>query len=101
MNWRSRKLLDHLHDAPCCFVCRCHGDGTNIVPAHSNQLRDGKGKGIKAHDYRVAAVCNKCHMEIDQGKNWTLEEKRRAWEEAHRDTMAWLIEDGRLIVKGN
>jgi hypothetical protein len=38
-------------------------------------------------------------MEIDQGKNWSLEEKRRAWEEAHRDSIAWLIEDGRLSVR--
>lgn len=100
MTWRSRKLLDHIHDAPFCFCCYCHGDGSNIVPAHSNQLRDGKGKGIKADDYRVAALCHKCHMELDQGKNWTREERLRIWEEAHRSTIGWLIESGRLVVLG-
>lgn len=98
MNWRSRKLLDHIHDAPNCFACFCHGDGDNIVPAHSNQLRDNKGKGIKADDYRVAALCHKCHMELDQGKNWSPNDKHRVWEEAHRSTIGWLIESGRLVV---
>ena len=99
MVFRSRKLLDHIHDAPFCFSCYCHGGGDNIVPAHSNQLRDGKGKGIKADDYRVAALCHKCHMELDQGKNWSANDKHRVWEEAHRTTIGWLIESGRLVVR--
>ena len=41
-----------------------HGD---VVAAHSNQLRDGKSKGIKAHDYRIAYLCHTCHAKIDQG----------------------------------
>lgn len=99
MNYRSRKLLDHIHDAPECFVCGCWNSGGNIVPAHSNQLRDDKGKGIKAHDYRVAAMCNRCHMELDQGSNWTREERLSIWEEAHRKTIGWLFDSGRLEVK--
>jgi hypothetical protein len=99
VNFRSRKLLDQLRDAPECFVCGCINIGGNIVPAHSNQLRDGKGVGIKAHDYRSAAVCAACHAEIDQGKNWSKEERLRVWEDAHRKTMAWLIESGKLVVK--
>lgn len=98
MNWRSRQLLDHLHDAPECFICGAVGNGANIVPAHSNQQRDGKGMGIKAHDYRVAAVCHECHFEIDQGKKWGREQKRGYWEDAHRATIGWLIESERLVV---
>jgi len=99
LNYRSRKLLDHIHHAPECFVCGCWNTVGNIVPAHSNQLRDDKGKSIKAHDYRVAAMCNRCHMELDQGKNWTREEKLNIWESAHRKTIGWLFDSGRLEVK--
>lgn len=99
MNWRSRKLLDHIQHAPQCFGCGARNQGGTIVPAHSNQSRDGKGKGIKAHDYRIAALCNSCHMELDQGSHWTLQEKRHLFEKAHRETIGWLIESGRLEVK--
>lgn len=72
-------------------------DGT-IVAAHSNQLKDGKGKGIKAHDYRIAALCYGCHMVIDQGMSLSKEEKKEAWDEAHRRTIGWLFERGNLQV---
>jgi hypothetical protein len=79
-------------------MCGRFNDGT-VVAAHSNQLRDGKGKSIKAHDYRTAALCYSCHMELDQGKRWSKVERRELWEEAHRQTMGWLIETGRLVLK--
>ena len=52
-------------NAPYCFCCGRSNDGT-IVAAHSNQIRDQKGKGIKAHDFRVAFVTIVI-IEIDQG----------------------------------
>lgn len=73
-------------------------DGT-VVAAHSNWLRDGKGKGIKAHDYRIAALCFRCHSEIDQGKSLSKQERQENWEYAHRQTIAWLFESGHLQVK--
>lgn len=73
-------------------------DGT-IVAAHSNQLRDGKGRGIKAHDYRIAALCYRCHMNLDQGKDWTKEQRVEFWEEAHRETIGWLFDNDHLKVK--
>ena len=73
-------------------------DGT-VVAAHSNQLRDGKGRGIKAHDYRIAALCYSCHMDLDQGKSLDKAERVEIWEEAHRKTIAWLFEGGHLEVK--
>lgn len=89
--YRNKKLLEFVRSFPCqhCFI----QDGT-IVAAHSNQLRDGKGKGIKAHDYRIAALCFKCHMELDQGKNLTKQERIEMWEEAHRKTIGELFERG-------
>lgn len=69
-----------------------------MVAAHSNQLRDGKGRSIKAHDYRIAALCYTCHADIDQGK-MSREDKQDLWEMAHRKTIGWLFESGNLEVK--
>jgi hypothetical protein len=73
-------------------------DGT-IVAAHSNQMRDGKGRGLKADDYRIAALCYKCHTELDQGKNMSREERLNMFEEAHRATIGWLFDNNHLEVK--
>jgi hypothetical protein len=69
------------------------------VAAHSNQLRDGKGRGIKANDYRIAALCYKCHMELDQGKDLSKLERVEMWEEAHRKTIGLLFDNEYLEVK--
>ena len=87
--YRNRPLLNACRELPCqhCGI----SDGT-VVAAHSNQLRDGKGRGLKAHDYRVASLCYKCHMELDQGKNLSKQERTELWEEAHRKTIGQLFE---------
>ena len=92
--YRNKKLLEIVRSSPC-QRCGCE-DGT-VVAAHSNQLRDGKGKGIKAHDYRIAALCYRCHMELDQGNKLTKYEKFSEWDEAHRKTIGWLFENERLL----
>lgn len=68
-----------------------------MVAAHSNQLADGKGKGIKASDYRVAALCFSCHMDLDQGNKLTKDQRREFWEMAHRRTIGELFE--RNLIK--
>lgn len=93
MNYRDARILRAVREAPC-MMCGAQ-DGT-VVAAHSNQLRDGKGRSIKAHDYRVAALCFRCHAEIDQGSKMTKEERLEAWEDAHRRTIGWLFDTGRL-----
>jgi len=95
MNYRNKKLLEVVRDSPC-QLCGAR-DGT-VVAAHSNQLRDGKGRSIKAHDYRIAALCYTCHAEIDQGK-MSREDKQDLWEMAHRKTIGWLFENEHLEVK--
>ncbi len=89
MTYRDKKLLEAVREAPCmhCGV----QDGT-VVAAHSNQLRDGKGKAIKAHDYRIAALCFKCHYELDQGSRLNKSERVNMWEDAHRATIGWLFD---------
>jgi ferredoxin len=93
MIYRDRKLLDVIRESPCQACGR--EDGT-IVAAHSNQLRDGKGRGIKAHDYRIAALCHACHSEIDQGAKLSKAERIETWEEAHRRTIGWLFENNHI-----
>lgn len=96
--YRNKKLLEAVRESPFCWGCGKENDGT-IVAAHSNQLRDEKGKGIKAHDFRIAALCFACHSGLDQGKDMTKEERIELWEEAHRATIAWLFLSDILKVK--
>jgi hypothetical protein len=96
MIYRNKKLLELVRQCPC-QTCGTQ-DGT-VVAAHSNQLRDGKGRGIKAHDYRIAALCYRCHMELDQGTKMTKAERTESWDEAHRGTIGWLFENGHIDLK--
>lgn len=95
MNYRNPKLIEVVREAPCMH---CGIEDGTIVAAHSNQLRDGKGRSIKAHDYRIASLCYKCHADLDQGSRMTRMERVEMWEEAHRKTVGWLFETGRLTV---
>jgi hypothetical protein len=96
MMYRNKALLEAVRDCPCQS---CGAQDGTVVAAHSNQLRDGKGKGIKASDAAIAALCYICHHQIDQGFLLNKEERRQIWDEAHRKTMRWLIENEYLIVK--
>lgn len=82
-----------LYRAVASLECqRCGANGTQV--AHSNQLRDGKGRGIKAYPWRVAALCPTCHAEIDSGHRMSKEERREAFDEAHRKTVGELFARG-------
>lgn len=85
----ERRLYGHVASLPCQ---RCGAHGSQV--AHSNALRDGKGRGIKAYPWRVAALCAECHAEIDSGSRLSKEERREAWDEAHRATMGELFARG-------
>lgn len=95
MIYRNKRLLEIARNFPCQH---CGIDDGTVVAAHSNQLRDGKGKGIKASDYRIASLCFKCHAELDQGKNLSKAERLEMWEEAHRKTIGLLFDNGHLQV---
>ena len=94
--YRNKKLLEAVRESPC-QICGAQ-DGT-VVAAHSNQQRDGKGMGLKAHDYRIAALCFTCHADIDQGKTLNKQQKFEAWDNAHRNTIGWLFERGYLTCQ--
>lgn len=88
--YRSKKLLEAVRDAPCMH---CGIQNGTVVAAHSNQLRDGKGRGLKASDYRIAALCFTCHTELDQGNKLSKSERVNMWEDAHRATVGWLFDN--------
>lgn len=96
MIYRNQRLLEAARELPCqhCGV----QDGT-VVAAHSNQLRDGKGRGIKAHDYRIASLCYRCHSDLDQGSTMSKQERLDMWEEAHRRTIGLLFERGIIVLQ--
>jgi len=70
--------------------CQHCGNDHNVQAAHSNWSEHGKGRGIKASDIYVAALCLKCHFEIDQGNQLSKEERKEAWLTAHKKTVRCL-----------
>ena len=96
MTYRNKALLRAVRVLPCQM---CGAEDGTVVAAHSNQQRDGKGMGHKAADYRIAALCARCHSAIDQGAVFTKLQRAEAWEEAHRRTVGALFEHGLLEVK--
>jgi hypothetical protein len=93
--YRNKRLLEIVRQSPCqhCGL----SDGT-VVAAHSNQLRDGKGRGLKSHDYRIAALCYRCHSDLDQGSKMDKNQRVQLFEDAHRNTIGWLFDNGHLEV---
>jgi hypothetical protein len=94
--YRNKKLLEIARLLPCqhCGI----EDGT-VVAAHSNQLRDGKGRGLKASDFRIASLCFCCHAEADTSSTLTKVARIEMWEQAHRATIGELFEQGLVVVK--
>jgi len=86
----EKRLYGHVASLACA---RCWREGRTQV-SHSNQLIDGKGRGLKAYPWRVAALCDECHQMIDQGKDMSKQERRDAWDSAHRWTVGKLFELG-------
>lgn len=96
--YRNKKLLEVIRQSPCQH---CGAQDGTVVAAHSNQLRDGKGRGIKAHDYRIAALCFTCHADLDQGTKLSREERLNMWEEAHRKTVGWLFDNNLIVLSSS
>ena len=93
--YRNKKLLELARLLPC-QICGIE-DGT-VVAAHSNQLRDGKGRGLKASDFRIASLCFRCHAEADTSSTLTKVARIEMWEQAHRATIGELFERGLVGV---
>ena len=79
---RSKKLLKLVAG----LDCQACGSGEMVQAAHTN-WGGGKGRGIKADDNLVAALCLRCHYEIDQGSKLSKEERMQVWQKAHARTV--------------
>jgi len=90
---RSKKLLKLVAG----LDCQACGSGNMVQAAHTN-WGGGKGRGVKADDNLVAALCVKCHYEIDQGKELSKEERRLMWFLAHHHTVTKLLNQGNWPV---
>lgn len=80
--------------ALACQHCGAAGPDAGVTWAHSNQSRHGKGGAIKASDQYVAAMCARCHRELDQGKDWDEATKVAIWTAAHRKTVLAALAQG-------
>lgn len=88
---RSPALLKACREIPCQYCGRA--DGT-VVAAHSNQAQHGKGRGIKASDQFIAALCAWCHAALDQGNAMSRTERIALWTKAHIKTVTELMRRG-------
>ncbi len=86
--FRSKKHLKNVASLACQH---CGLEGSTQA-AHSNQLKHGKGRSLRASDEYTAALCIRCHFILDQGSKLTKEERVDMWEKAHRKTIERLIE---------
>jgi len=83
---RSQKLLKLVVG----LACQNCGIDNGVQAAHTN-WGGGKGRGIKADDNLVAALCLKCHYEIDQGAHLSKDERQELWQKAHQRTVDELV----------
>ena len=89
--FRSKEHLKNVASLPCQ---NCYIEGETQA-AHSNWSDWGnKGRGIKASDEFTAALCQKCHTELDQGARLTKEQRRMLWQMAYQKTVANLKASG-------
>lgn len=88
---RSERYLAAVRTIDSCVLCGRYG----TVPAHRNE---GKGTGLKVHDFLTAALCAVCHREIDQGKDLTRPERRAAIDDAIIRTLTRLILEGKVSL---
>lgn len=100
MTYRNDALLAAVRKLNCVH---CQAEGRTQA-AHSNQLRLGKGRGLKASDAAIMALCGPgygycgCHAELDQGLSRTKHQKHEFEYEHIALTLIALIEQGYLVV---
>ena len=83
---RSRKLLNNVRHMECQH---CGSDDGTVVAAHTN-WGGGKGKGIKADDNLIAALCYSCHTVVDSSM-LPRESRIKFWIQAHLLTVRNMV----------
>jgi CRISPR/Cas system-associated protein Cas10 (large subunit of type III CRISPR-Cas system) len=84
---RSKKLLK----AVASLRCQHCGNTEGVQASHSNWAEHGKGRSIRASDIYIAALCLRCHFEVDQGRDLTKEQRKKMWLNAHKKTVETLV----------
>jgi transcription elongation factor Elf1 len=82
---RNKRLLELVANM------NCQNCGHYLSQACHSNWHGGKGKGIKASDEYVAALCQKCHYEVDQGSKLSKAERQEMWVNAHLKTLHFLL----------
>ena len=88
---RSPALLKACRELACQD---CHRQDGTVVAAHSNYAMHGKGRGIKASDVYVAALCFRCHTLLDQSSLMNADRRKEMW------TAAWIKTVAELVARG-
>lgn len=85
--YHDNRFLEACRGEPCYLrvpgVCMGAAGKDTVVPVHSNQLKHGKGRGIKAKDKFTVPGCMTCHAWLDQGPALKCL-KRRVWDQAYK-----------------
>jgi hypothetical protein len=82
---RSKRLLEVVASL------NCQNCGHYLSQAAHSNWHGGKGRGIKASDNYVAALCQSCHTEIDMGNKLSKDERQDLWLNAHLKTIHLLL----------
>ncbi|KAF1042575.1 MAG: putative nuclease YbcO [Herbaspirillum frisingense] len=99
---KTTKIRSSARDQECTlrFPLVCNHRTDTTVLCHSNQLKDGKGMGLKAPDTRAAYGCSACHDVLDgrapRPNGFTYEAMQEAFEEGVRCTHTILARMGLL-----
>lgn len=89
--YRSRKWLAAVGQVEQCVLCGAWG----VQVAHRNE---SKGMALKVDDSLTAALCAKCHHEIDNGKGLSRDERRQMMDRAIVLTLMQLTRMGLVGV---
>lgn len=96
MTFRSRKLLDVAHEAPCMLQLGVPCGHDASVPCHSDMLRHGRGVGHKSHDCLAVPGCPACHNLFTRKHLGELYDS--TWQRANERYQIWLWENAKVKV---
>ena len=91
--YRSRKWLAAVHKIESCVLCGAYG----VQAAHRNQ---GKGMSQKTDDCLTAALCPSCHSALDNGREYSRDERRSILDGAILKTISELARRGLICAQG-